>query len=141
MAPLRMITYRHDPGIGALLFVASGPLELQEYRALMAELLRVDYDRLATNFVWDLRGIDPSSISTSDIIAVAEMSRPVLRSHGTNWVSALVVQNDLQFGLARMVESFIGVQGDSEIRVFKDLDQGVEWVATCRRRSWQPSVL
>lgn len=42
---------------------------------------------------------------------------------------ALLVKNDVQFGLARMVELHRGLKGETGVRVFRTLDEALDWIS------------
>jgi hypothetical protein len=42
---------------------------------------------------------------------------------------ALLVKNDVQFGVARMVEIHRGLNGETGLRVFRTLDEALDWIA------------
>ncbi len=50
---------------------------------------------------------------------------------------ALLVKNDMQFALARLVEAHRGMNGETGVRVFRTLDEALDWIAgvdsTCLR--------
>jgi hypothetical protein len=41
---------------------------------------------------------------------------------------AFLVKNDLQFGLARMFETYRELNGESGIRVFRSFDEAMQWI-------------
>jgi hypothetical protein len=41
---------------------------------------------------------------------------------------AIVVKNDVQFGLARLFETHRELAGETGIRVFRNLEEALEWV-------------
>ena len=52
---------------------------------------------------------------------------------------AIVVKNDLEFGLARMFQTHRELAGETGIRVFRTLEEGLEWVFPVAGVSEEPN--
>ena len=48
---------------------------------------------------------------------------------------AFLVTNDLQFGLARMFETYRELNGETGIRVFRSLEEAMEWIVAGKAAS------
>ncbi|HKD50273.1 MAG TPA: hypothetical protein VKB90_05730 [Candidatus Acidoferrum sp.] len=72
----------------------------------------------------DLTEVTQVEVSGDDIREIAQKNifSPLSRR-------AIVVPNDVIFGLARMYEILRELQGESGIRVFRTLDEALDWVA------------
>ena len=72
----------------------------------------------------DLTEVTQVEVSGDDIREIAQKNifSPLSRR-------AIVVPNDVLFGLARMYEILRELQGESGIRVFRTLDEALDWVA------------
>ncbi|UCG50517.1 MAG: hypothetical protein JSW58_09920 [Candidatus Latescibacterota bacterium] len=81
------------------------------------------------NALWDLRDADVSSFSSPAVERLAEF---VSTQWGTGGKSraALVVLQDLAFGLSRMYEILLGGRTSSDVQVFRDYAEALEWVTT-----------
>ena len=71
----------------------------------------------------DLTHVTGVALSVDDIrtLAKATVFSPESRR-------AILVNNDLKFGLARMFETFRDIRGEKGIRVFRSLDDALAWV-------------
>jgi hypothetical protein len=71
----------------------------------------------------DFTQITALEIGPEDVRRFAE--RNIFSSHSRR---AMVVRNDLQFGLARMFEIHRELNGETGIRVFRTLDEALDWI-------------
>lgn len=78
-----------------------------------------------------LTGID---IDAADVRAFAK--RDVFSPESRR---AIVVKNDLQFGLARMYQTHRELAGETGIRVFRTLEEGLDWVFPAAGVSEEPN--
>jgi len=67
-----------------------------------------------------LTGMD---IGPEDIRQLAQRNIFSARSH-----RAFVVKNNLQFGLARMFQTYRELNGETGIRVFRTIDEALDWI-------------
>src|SRR5215467_13199334 len=74
--------------------------------------------------ITDFTKITKIKVSDDDIRELAQ--RNVFSPHSRR---AIVVPNDVIFGLARMYEILRDLQGETGIRVFRTLDEALDWVA------------
>jgi hypothetical protein len=79
------------------------------------------------NVLWDLRGAEVSEMSSSDIEEVSEL---VSRHWGKGGSSraAIVVSQDFEFGLSRMYQVFLESRMETQIRVFRSIDEAEAWI-------------
>jgi hypothetical protein len=71
----------------------------------------------------DFTHITELRVDSEDVRRLAE--RNVFSSTSRR---AFVVQNDLQYGLARMFEIHRDIAGETGIRVFRNLDEALSWI-------------
>ena len=66
----------------------------------------------------------------TDVQLTAEDVRTLARAHVFSPDSrrAILVDSDLKFGLARMFEVLRDTMGEKGIRVFRNLDEALEWI-------------
>jgi len=72
----------------------------------------------------DFTEVTQVDVSAEDIRELAQKN--IFSPHSRR---AIVVPNDLIFGLARMYEILRDLQGETGIRVFRTLDEALDWVA------------
>jgi hypothetical protein len=71
----------------------------------------------------DFRGISSFDVTTEEIISLTE-----IRIFSPDSKRAFVMMPGVQFGLARMYESYRVTKGDRAIRVFLDHDAALAWL-------------
>lgn len=71
----------------------------------------------------DFSGITGIEITSEDVRRLAQKN--VFSSDSRR---AFVVQDDLQYGLARMFEIHRDIAGETGIRVFRTLDEAMNWI-------------
>jgi hypothetical protein len=78
-----------------------------------------DFSQLA-----DFRQITALEFGPEDVRIFAQRTIFSLRSR-----RAILVKDDLQFGLARMFEIHRELHGETGIHVFRNLDEALDWIA------------
>jgi hypothetical protein len=71
----------------------------------------------------DFTQITALEIEPEDVRQLAQ--RKIFSPHSRR---ALLVKDDLQYGLARMFEIYRELNGETGIRVFRNLDEALEWI-------------
>ena len=106
-----------------MMSTGSGVLTLADLLAHQEKLL-ADPD-FSPDFsqLWDLTNITEVELTSKDVHRLAQRSifSPDSRR-------AILVSRDLVFGLARMFEIYRDILGENGIRVFRNLDDALEWV-------------
>jgi hypothetical protein len=71
----------------------------------------------------DLTQVETYQVTIGDVrkLAQAKVFSPDSRR-------AILVTNDYAFGAARVFESLRGISGEKRIRVFRDLDEALDWI-------------
>ena len=75
----------------------------------------------------DLRGMSASSLSSDDIFELADLFKSINTTLGSG-NTALVVSQELEFGLARMWQMMTEEYVQMEIDVFKNIDEAQKWL-------------
>jgi len=75
----------------------------------------------------DLRGFSASGLTSDDIFQLADLFKSINTQLGSG-NTALVVSNELDFGLARMWQMMTEEHVKMEIDVFKDIEEAKEWL-------------
>ena len=76
---------------------------------------------------WNLLEADFSSVMSKDVQELSRFVREYWGKEGKS-KSALIVPNDLGFGLSRMYETLSDADYSSEISIFKDIDEAKKWI-------------
>ena len=79
-----------------------------------------DFSQLA-----DVTQVTKVELSTQDMQTISQ--RHLFSRHSRR---AILVKNDLQFGLARMFEVYRESVDETGLRVFRDINEALEWVLT-----------
>ena len=93
---------KHDKNKQLLIITAFGPLTFEEYTSIMETIINSDDYPANINTIWDLRKADfsPTDVNFWEKIVNYRSQFP----QRTNCRSALIVTDDLQFGMSRMFE-------------------------------------
>lgn len=116
-------SYVIDPEQRLVTTVASGVLRAADIASLQ-ENLRKDpaFDqtfRQMGDFT-QVSGVEVDSASISLLARVTVFAPDARR--------AFLVKNDLEFGLARMFESYVELDGGRNLRIFRDRTKATEWI-------------
>ena len=126
MSPGR-IRYRIYRAHSLVVFSVGERFDLKEYLSVMdACLLDPEYTR-NMDALWDFRDTVASSLQKDEIVQLAEYSSSYTNRRGESWRAALLVSNDLSYGLARMFEAYVNV-AQNEVMVFRDPAAALKWL-------------
>lgn len=116
-----------ESATGLRIHKVTGSLTFTELRETLQALYASPDFRPEQNALWDLRD---SVLTTFTTAQVREIVEPVRSHWGTRGAprAALVVCRDADFGMARMYELQLDVEGTAEVRVFRDLEEARVWV-------------
>jgi hypothetical protein len=105
----------------------SGPLAAKDVLEALRGVYSSPEFEPDTNVLWDVRDASVLSMSSSDVQEVSEL---VAKHWGTGGTSraALVVSKDFEFGLMKMYQVYLESRISTEVRVFRDIDEALEWV-------------
>lgn len=116
-----------DLSEGAAHITLRGAFGYRQFEEALTAMVRHPAYRTGMNALWDLRGGGFSRIVNAELKRMIDTARDHdgLRAGAR---VALLVETDLEFGLARMTEILAGDLA-SEIRVFRDPDAAAAWVS------------
>ncbi len=80
------------------------------------------------NFVWDLRQCTMENVSSDAVRQFAMFVTVQWTATGIPPKGAFVVSRDLEFGLSRLFTSYL--DADSDFRIFRDMDEAIEWLTS-----------
>lgn len=125
------IETRIDAAGGLRTHVVTGSLSLAQLReALERVYKRPDFDP-GHHVLWDLRGADLKGFAAADVEETASLVAARWKATpGTR--AALVVTRDVDYVLSRMYEQMLTANWQGEIRVFRDGDEALRWLAESR---------
>jgi hypothetical protein len=119
-----MLIYSVDNRAGLVIVTATGAVTGEEVRALQARARSDPQVDPRLPVLLDYRRVETPSFSADDLRRFAE-GTPVHPSARR----AIVVAEELAFGLARMFEAFSAIdRPGSNVRVFKDIDAARAWL-------------
>jgi hypothetical protein len=123
-----VIAFRYRFDIDAVLFEISGGFTLADYLLAMSEFLQSDYFRPGMPSIWDFRQVDPATITSEDLRAIAAYQQEIAPARGPTWKAALVVASDVGYGMSRMFDAYAGA-APNEVMVFRSLEAAEAWLS------------
>jgi len=115
--------YKIDKERGLVMSTGAGVLTKEDILGHMDRLSKdPDFDPDFCQLM-DFRQITAVEFGPEDVRQFAERTIYSSRSR-----RAIVVKDDLQFGLARMFEIHRELNGESGIRVFRAVDEALDWI-------------
>ena len=104
-----------------------GVLSIRAIEAVALEMFALDDFVPGMGTLWDLRAADASNTTSADLRQLRQSRAQLADRRGPGRV-ALLAEDDLTFGICRMVEASTEVPG-IQIMVFRDELAAVGWVA------------
>ena len=114
-------------GTGFLEIKLSGKANLDVYRATLNALNAHDEWDPGTPLLLDETELDTSALTNAEVKAIAEMFTGMRAVLGQSKV-ATVVARDLEFGMHRMFEVYVGDKIDTRGRLFRSRTEAVAWL-------------
>jgi hypothetical protein len=115
--------YRIDLEKRRVWSTGSGILTYEDLTGHMNRLAKDPQFHPSFSQLLDFRGTSLVGVTTEQIIALTE-----IRIFSPDSKRAFVTQPGVQFGLARMYESYRVTKGDRGIRVFLDYKEAIDWL-------------
>jgi hypothetical protein len=120
-------TYQIDKKRRLVITTALDPLTLADALAHQERLLKdQDFDPRFSQ-IMDLTRVNFTGFEADDIRRVAE--RNIFSSESRR---AIVVSSTLVYGFGRMFEILREIAGEKGLRVFRNMDEAVDWILTER---------
>jgi len=104
-----------------------GVINVMDLRKMLKEFYESPEFDLTMNAIWDLSAADFSKVSTNQVRALADMVYHYWGQSGRSR-SALVVTKNLDFGLSRMYEMLVAKSGESQVGVFRTMEEAERWI-------------
>lgn len=100
-----------------------------DFERLHKEIVSHSQWRPGLNVLFDDTDLDTDNLYTADIEYIAELIA-AMRSDYENSKMAIVVSSDVQYGLARQLQSMTEAQTGTQIRVFINEEEAASWLKT-----------
>lgn len=106
-----------------------GAIDVPGLQTLLGNFYQSEAYDPSMDSLWDLTEADFREVKTEEIRALAEM---VSKHWGSDARSraALVVSQDLGFGLARMYEILLSALDSPNVMVFRSIEEARDWLET-----------
>ncbi|MCM8542586.1 MAG: hypothetical protein NE328_20135 [Lentisphaeraceae bacterium] len=119
------IEYREEQAV--LVLEASGDLNLELSKAMIDAEVEMLLKHPEASILYDQSSSTADEISGDDIFAISEYSGR-LSELLTGKKLAVVLRDDLSFGLGRMWQSFTEVNAPFEIKLFRCPKEAMKWI-------------
>ena len=117
------ISYKIDLERKIVFTTSAGVCTAAEAEAYMRQLKEDPQFQPTFRQLIDCRGSEQAVFSADDVRHIAETSL-----FSPNSRRAFLVRSDLQFGLARMFETYRNLRGEKGIRVFRKEEEAMDWL-------------
>ena len=118
---------RVDRRTGLAVYTATGPIGREEVIAGIERMYADPDFRPGLNALWDFRGASLWAMTGEDIRAIIDFVAENRDRRGSGR-AALLGPEDLTYGMMRMAQSLGEGKLDVSMRVFRDLDEAMDWV-------------
>ena len=117
------VFYKIDKERGLVLTTGSGVFTMADCLGHQAKLVQdPDFDPTFSQLM-DLTEVETFEVTIND---VRKLAQPKIFSPESR--RAILVSNDYAFGAARVFEALRDISGEKGIRVFRDLDEALDWI-------------
>ena len=121
-----MIQRRYYPDVDLIVHVATGELDVEEFREAAAALYQMDPIPMLS--LWDLRDCSLAQMTTERIVSVQSGLSSLVRGRAGGR-TAVVVPADLSFGIVRQYLTYsedLGLPFEQE--AFRTMDAALDWL-------------
>ncbi len=112
---------------GIFIVSTSGDAEISKFKELFLSYLHHEKWKPGTPCLHDHSKLNSASVSTDDIRDIAGSLKNLGELLGVG-KTALVVDRDLEFGLARMFQVFYEGNPDRTVKLFKSREEALTWL-------------
>ena len=119
------IKLHYDEARGILIATAGGRVDLDEFREIMGTITSGERYPATVPALWDLRELDFEDFDRNLALNVKKIRAPF--TERGNAPIALVVADQLGYGMMRMLQAFIDSTANS--LVCYDYEKAVQWLA------------
>ena len=107
--------------------VTRGDAEVMKFREYLDETFRHESWKPGMPVLHDHSDLNSGPLTVDDISRIADFCAESRRDFGHSKL-AVVLRRDVEFGLARMWETFIEDRWDATAGVFRSRDEAVRWL-------------
>ena len=122
------ITYQIDPAAFRVTIRYTGVIADGDLMEAFARLYRDPAHRPGMAELSDCREVERIDVTSTGLQRLAEMTSRLLDARATPWKVAVVVGQDVLFGLARMYE-LLREGSPEHVMVFRDVGEAERWLA------------
>ncbi|MFH1843313.1 MAG: hypothetical protein ABIF77_08890 [bacterium] len=116
-----------DAGTGVRCHKVVGDLSFAELRSELGLLYQQPGFEVDTHVLWDLREGNLAGFSAEEIRQLADFVSGNWGKSGRSR-AALVVAQEVDFGLSRMYSALLDTRTKSQVRVFRDPELALDWL-------------
>lgn len=127
-------TYEIDPKGRFVLARYVGHITREDIRTMFAAYQSDPEFRLDLPHIVDLRTADTTDVDNEGMRLALYMFQSVYTKAAERMIAAIVVSDDLFYGMARMYQSLSEMSEFSTVRLFENMDDAVEWVVDIRAK-------
>ena len=107
--------------------IIKGIIDISKLSLYLKQLYSESNFNLEFNVFWDLREADFSKVSSEEVRSLMNYVSNTWGKSGKN-KAALIVSQDLGFGLSRMYQMLMESSSSSRIAIFKEIDEAKNWI-------------
>jgi len=123
-----MTIERHiDADTGRVTLTATGPTGFEDLKTALKAMTEAPDFRPGADIIWDFRKVESEALSADQLREMVAFVAGIADVRGINYKVAIVVERNVDFGLARMYEVFAD-DLPCELRVFRDLADAANWM-------------
>lgn len=123
-----MISFAPHPDLDVVLFEFIGEFTVEDYLQGMEQFLESEHFRPGVDSIWDFRQVSVRSVTAEVLMAVAEYNETLAQRRGDSWRVALVVSEEVAFGLSRMFMAYVE-SVPNDVNVFRAMEEAERWIA------------
>lgn len=120
------LSLKIDPEAKLRILKLTGQTTMQDLYDAIEEVYRHPGFDHSHNSVWDLRECSLADLTSEAVQQIASSVAAQRKARGAPPKGALVVSKDLDYGMARMYETYL--DSGSDFGVFRDIDEAMEWL-------------
>ena len=107
--------------------IIKGKFDLDAFKDFYRQMVSHPDFRTGMNVIWDTRQADISKISQDEMRFISSHIAPLTKERGEG-KGALVVSDDVSFGVSRMGEMMTEKYVTVTLRVFRNMEEAEKWI-------------
>lgn len=115
-----------DPGAGIVTYRVTGCPGYEEFStAITGRLEHLDF-KSDMDVLWDLRDSDFTQMETRTLRKIAKFVKQNTERYHSGYKIALVASSNLEYGLSRVYEAYVGIL-PTKLHVFRKPEDAIDW--------------